>query len=72
MEREYRTIVKNIELTKTEAATLFNAKRICEDALTLIYEQPYDNDLKEALEAGLNGLEKCNARLNVNTILDEE
>lgn len=74
MRREYRQIIENIELTKEEALILDKARELCENALTLLHESPdeRDEDLEEALVEGLNGLENCNARLNVNTILEKD
>ena len=72
MELEYRKVIQNIQLTKEEAITLDKAEKILQEALDKIFhpECPYDKDLVEALNAGLDGLKKCYPRINVKTTID--
>jgi len=73
MEREYRQIIQNIKLSKTEAKTLYDAFNILQDALSNIFNTgcEYDKDLVEAINKGIDGLKVCNPRLNVDLIVEE-
>ena len=73
MEREYRQIIQNIKLSKTEAKTLYDAFNILQDALGNIFNSgcEYDKDLVEAINKGIDGLKVCNPRLNVDLIVEE-
>lgn len=70
MEREYRKVIENIRLTKEEAQILYDAREILKDAVEDILHSgcAYDKDLVEAINRGIDGLNECNPRLNVNTI----
>ena len=70
MEREYRKVIENIRLTKEEAQTLYDAREILRDAVADILQSgcQYDKDLVEAINKGIDGLNECNPRLNVNII----
>jgi hypothetical protein len=70
MEREYRQVIQNIKLTKEEAQTLYNARKILLEARNCIPEfgYEYDKDLLDAINKGIDGLDVCNPRLNVNII----
>ena len=73
MEREYRQIIQNIKLSKTEAKTLYDALNILQDAVNNIFSSgcEFDKDLVEAINKGIDGLKVCNPRLNVNLIVEE-
>lgn len=68
MEREYRQVVENIKLTKEEAQILYNAREILMDAKKYLCGCVYDQDLLEAIDKGIDGLNICNPRLNVDII----
>ena len=68
MEREYRQVVENIKLTKEEAQTLYDAREILMEAKKHLCGCVYDQDLLEAIDDGIKGLNICNPRLNVNLI----
>ena len=74
MEREYRQVIQNIKLTIDEAQTLYNAEKILRVALDTVLNPkcPYDKDLVEAINKGIDGLKECNPRLNVGIILGEK
>ncbi len=73
MQPEYRNIIQNFELTKAEGRTLFEAQKLLADMKDWIVNSncSFDEDLLEAIEAGIKGLSSANARLNVNTLLEE-
>ena len=70
MQREYRQVIENIRLTKEEAQTLYDAREILREAVSdiLTSQCQYDKDLVEAINSGIDGLNKCNPRLNVGII----
>lgn len=74
MQPQYRNILTNFELSKAEARTLYEARNI----LVIIKEWidglncPCDSDLLEAVDAGVQGLNKANTRLNVNMLVEED
>lgn len=74
MEREYRKVIENIKLTKEEAKILYQAKEILMMAVTDILNSncEYDKDLVETINKGIDGLNECNPRLNVNLIYKKD
>ena len=72
MKFEFKKTIHNIELTDEEALTLYNARKILSEAERNIVESlcEYDEDLLEIIRSGLSGLDICNARLNVNIIVE--
>ena len=65
---EYMKVVQNVALTREEAQTLYNALKILKDIKQDITYSgcSYDQELLNDIESGINGLEICNPRLNVN------
>lgn len=73
MELSYRKTVKGIELTYVEAQTLHDALEILREAIRYIDSSDCDCDsfLSKVLIDGAEALEECNARLNVDRIVEE-
>lgn len=70
----YRQIVNNIELTKEEAQTLYDARKILKEATYYITASccEYDKDLMENIKNAYDALSLCNPRLNVNLIVEDD
>lgn len=74
MQPKYRNIIENFELTKAQGRTLFEAHELLADMKDWMINSncSYDEDLLEAIEAGIKGLTAANARLNVNALVEED
>lgn len=74
MQPKYRYTIENFELTKDQCHILFEAKKLLADMRDWLDTSncPYDNDLAEVIDEALKGLTAANARLNVNTRLEED
>lgn len=74
MQPEYRNILTNFELSKAEARTLYEARKILVDIKEWAegLNCPCDRDLLEAVDAGIQGLNKANPRLNVDILVEED
>ncbi len=74
MQPKYRNVIENFELTKAQSRTLFEARELLADMKDWMVSSncSYDADLLEAVEAGIKGLTAANARLNVNTLVEED
>ena len=72
MELGFKKTINNIKLTDEEALTLYNARKILFEAERNITESlcEYNEDLLETIRCGLSGLDICNARLDVNIIVE--
>lgn len=73
MQPEYRKTIKNFELTETEAKILYSAREILMDMQDYLSSCncPYDDDLSAVIDQAVDAVDKCNARLNVNIIVEE-
>ena len=74
MQKEYRHIIKNFDLTYGEAKTLHDAEELIWQMLDMLSssECSYDDDLHDMLNKAEEALCKLNPRLNVETTLDEK